>query len=80
MSKAINLSPEAMELVNEIVSPSFLEDALETLNSAEESLSSQAYDASEPVEGNNLFVTAYQVRLFSKKLSKLKNLLEDGKN
>ena len=80
MSKAINLSPEAMELVNEIVSPSFLEDALETLNSAEESLSEQAYDASEPVEGNNLFVVAYQVRLFSKKLSKLKNLLENGKN
>lgn len=79
MKKVINASPEALELINEIVNPSFIEDALETLDAAEENLSYQAYTASEAVEGNNLFVIAYQVRLFSKKLSKLKNLLENGR-
>ena len=79
MKKIINAIPEALELINEIADPSNIEDTLATLDAAEEKLSELAYEASEPAEGNNLFVIAYQVRLFSKKLSKLKNLLENGK-
>ena len=72
----INLSPEALELVNQICSPSSLEDTIFTLESAEESLQKQAYnDDNEAIE---LYTVAYQLKLFKKDLVKLKTLLENG--
>ena len=77
MSKAINLSPEALEMVNRLCNPSNLEDTIGTLNAAEEALQKQAYTENDPVEGNDLFIVAYQVKLFTKDLVKLKTLIED---
>ena len=77
MARAINLSPEALEMVNHICDPGSLEDTIGTLNAAEEALQKQAYTENDPVEGNDLFVVAYQVKLFTKDLVKLKTLIED---
>lgn len=77
MARAINLSPGALEMVNHICDPSSLEDTIGTLNAAEEELQKQAYTENDPVVGNDLFVVAYQVKLFTKDLVKLKTLIED---
>lgn len=77
MARAINLSSEALEMVNHICDPSSLEDTIGTLNAAEEALQKQAYTENDPIEGNDLFVVAYQVKLFTKDLVKLKMLIED---
>jgi len=77
MNKAINLSSEALEMVNSLCNPSNLEDTIGTLNAAEEALQKQAYTENDPIEGNDLFIVAYQVKLFTKDLIKLKTLIED---
>ena len=72
----INLSPEALELVNQICSPSSLEDTISTLESAEDSLQEQAYNYDNEALG--LYTVAYQLKLFKNNLIKLKTLLENG--
>lgn len=74
----INLSPEALELVNRLCDPENLEDKITVLDAAEEQLQQQAYAETEPVEGNNLYTVAYQVKTYKKDLMKLKTLLENG--
>lgn len=72
----INLSPEALELVNQICSPSSLEDTISTLESAEDALQKQAYENDN--EAIELYTVAYQLKLFKNNLIKLKKLLENG--
>lgn len=72
----INLSPEALELVNQICRPSSLEDTISTLESAEDNLQKQAYNYDDEALG--LYTVAYQLKLFKNNLIKLKTLLENG--
>lgn len=73
---AINLSPEAVELLNQLCEPSYLEDTITTLESAEDSLQKQAYDYDKEAIG--LYTVAYQLKLFKNELKKLKRILENG--
>lgn len=73
---AINLSPEAVAILNKICEPSHLEDTITTLESAEDSLQKQAYDYDNEAIG--LYTVAYQLKLFKNELIKLKTLLENG--
>ena len=80
MGKLINLSPEALELVNAICDPDTLSGHIVTLQAAEDTLQEQAYGELDAQEGNNLFTVAYQVKLFRKDLTKLKRIIENGKD
>ena len=76
----INLSPEAVELVNQLCDPDNLEDKITVLDIAEEQLQKLAYDE---VDSDNqvnltLYTVAYQVKMYKKDLLKLKKLLNDG--
>ena len=73
---AINLSPEAVAILNKICEPSRLEDTITTLESAEDSLQKQAYDYDNEAIG--LYTVAYQLKLFKNELKKLKRILENG--
>lgn len=72
----INLSPEAVELLNKLCEPSHLEDTITTLESAEDSLQKQAYDYDN--DAISLYTVAYQLKLFKNELKKLKRILENG--
>lgn len=74
---AINLSPKAVEMVNELCEPSHLEDTIVILESAEDSLQKQAYDYDNDAIG--LYTVAYQLKLFKNELKELKRILENGK-
>jgi len=77
---AINLSPEAVELVNQLCDPDNLEDKITVLDIAEEQLQKLAYDEvdSDNQVNLNLYTVAYQVKMYKKDLLKLKKLLNDG--
>lgn len=74
---AINLSPEAVEMLNQLCEPSHLEDTITTLESAEDSLQKQAYDYD--TDAISLYTAAYQLKLFKNELKELKRILENGK-
>lgn len=76
----INLSPEAVELVNQLCDPENLEDKITVLDIAEEQLQKLAYDEvdSDNQVNLNLYTVAYQVKMYKKDLLKLKKLLNDG--
>ncbi len=76
----INLSPEAVELVNQLCDPDNLEDKITVLDIAEEQLQKLAYDEvdSDNQVNLNLYTVAYQVKMYKKDLLKLKKLLNDG--
>ena len=76
----INLSPEAVELVNQLCDPDNLEDKITVLDIAEEQLQKLAYDEvdSDNQVNLNLYTVAYQVKMSKKDLLKLKKLLNDG--
>lgn len=78
---AINLSPEAVELVNQLCDPENLEDKITVLDIAEEQLQKLAYDEvdSDNQVNLNLYTVAYQVKMYKKDLLKLKMLLKNGK-
>lgn len=76
----INLSPEAVELVNQICEPSNLEEKINVLDAAEEQLQKLAYENDNSQDGYNLYDLAYTLKIFNKDLQKLKTLLEDGKD
>lgn len=78
---AINLSPEAVELVNQLCDPDNLEDKITVLDIAEEQLQKLAYDEvdSDNQVNLNLYTVAYQVKMYKKDLLKLKMLLKNGK-
>ena len=75
----INLSSEAVELVNQLCDPDRLESKIEVLDAAEEVLQRKAYDESDGSEIIKLFTVAYEVKIYKKDLMKLKKLLENGK-
>ena len=77
----INLSPEAVELVNQLCDPDNLEDKITVLDIAEEQLQKLAYDEvdSDNQVNLNLYTVAYQVKMYKKDLLKLKMLLKNGK-
>ena len=77
---AINLSPEAVELVNQLCDPDNLEDKITVLDIAEEQLQKLAYDEvdSDNQVNLNLYTVAYQVKMYKKDLLKLKRLLKNG--
>ena len=76
----INLSPEALELVNQLCDPDNLEDKITVLDIAEEQLQKLAFDEvdSDAQVNLNLYTVAYQVKMYRKELTKLKSLLNDG--
>lgn len=76
----INLSPEALELVNQLCDPDNLEDKITVLDIAEEQLQKLAFDEvdSDTQVNLNLYTVAYQVKMYRKELMKLKTLLDDG--
>lgn len=76
----INLSPEAVELVNQLCDPDNLEDKITVLDIAEEQLQKLAYDEvdSDNQVNLNLYTVAYQVKMYKKDLLKLKKLLNNG--
>ena len=76
----INLSPEAVELVNQLCDPDNLEDKIIVLDIAEEQLQKLAYDEvdSDDKVNLNLYTVAYQVKMYKKDLLKLKKLLNNG--
>jgi hypothetical protein len=76
----INLSPEAVELVNQLCDPDNLEDKITVLDIAEEQLQKLAFDEvdSDNQVNLNLYTVAYQVKMYKKDLLKLKKLLNDG--
>lgn len=76
----INLSPEAVELVNQLCEPSNLEEKINVLDAAEEQLQKLAYENDNSQDGYNLYDLAYTLKIFNKDLQKLKSLLEDGKD
>ena len=78
--RIINLSPEAVELVNQLCEPSNLEEKINVLDAAEEQLQKLAYENDNSQDGYNLYDLAYTLKIFNKDLQKLKSLLEDGKD
>ena len=76
----INLSPEAVELVNQLCEPCNLEEKINVLDAAEEQLQKLAYENDNSQDGYNLYDLAYTLKIFNKDLQKLKSLLEDGKD
>lgn len=73
MGKVINLTPEALELLNKFCD--MLEDHTVTLQAAEEQLQSQAFMESDTQEANNLYTTAYQVKILCRDLTKLNSII-----
>lgn len=78
MGKAINLSPEALELVNQLCDPLSLDDKIRTLETAEDRLQQSAYEK-EAEDGFVLYDVAYTIKIYRKELTKLKTLIENGK-
>jgi len=76
----INLSSEALELVNQLCDPDNLEDKITVLDIAEEQLQKLAFDEvdSDNQVNLNLYTVAYQVKMYKKELLKLKTLLNNG--
>ncbi len=79
MKKTINLSPEALELVNQLCSPSLLEEHVSNLEIAEDTLQDIAYEMSDNDKSCEMFAVAYNIKSIRKQLFKLKTLLEDGR-
>ena len=76
MNKAINLSPEALELVNQLCDPLSLDDKIRALETAEDRLQQAAYEK-EAEDGFVLYDVAYTIKIYRKELTKLKTLIEN---
>lgn len=79
MSKVINLSPDALEIVNQMLDDGHLEDTILTLDGAEDGLQRHAYESDGP-SAINLFNIAYQLKLLKKDFTKLKSILYNGRD
>lgn len=78
MAKIINLSPEALEIVNQLLDEGHLEDTIVTLDGAEDSLQGHAYESDDP-GAINLYSIAYQLKLLKNDFLKLKKILYNGR-
>lgn len=76
--KAINLSPEAVELVNGLCCADTLDEHVGNLEIAEDTLQDIAYEESDNKRSCELFAVAYNIKSLRKELSKLKTLLSNG--
>ena len=75
----INLSPEALVLVNRLCAPSNLEETITSLDAAEEKLQELASgEFSDAQKGYNLYDLAYTIKGYKKDLTELKRLLENA--
>lgn len=79
MNKVINLSPEAVELLNQLCEPENLEDNISVLDAAEEQLQQLASGERETNAGYSLYDLAYQVKSIRKDMMKLKTEIENGR-
>lgn len=79
MNKVINLSPEALEIINEICGDDELECTIALLDNVEEQMQSQAFSEDANAETCTLYSMAYQLKTLKRKLSKLRELLYDGR-
>ena len=78
--RVINLTPEAMELVNQLCDPDTLEEKIVVLEQAEDQLQETAYAyQNDREEGYKLYDVAYTVKTYRKELVKLKKLIENGR-
>jgi len=78
MNKTFNLSPEALELVNKFCNVDTLEDHINSLEVAEDTLQELAYMEGDSDQSSNIFSVAYNIKSIRKDMIKLKNLLENG--
>ncbi len=79
MKKVFNASPEVLQLVNRLCDPSLLEEHVQNLEIAEDTLQDIAYEMSDNDKSCEMFVVAYNIKSIRKHLYKLKTLLEDGR-
>lgn len=75
--KAINLSPEAMKIVNDLCDPSELDARISALEEAEDELQKIAYDM-DANDGYRVYCVAYTLKIYKNEYVKLKSLLTDG--
>lgn len=78
MNKTFNLSPEALELVNKFCNVDTLEDHINSLEVAEDTLQELAYMERDSDQSSNIFSVAYNIKSIRKDMIKLKTLLENG--
>ena len=76
MAKAINLSPEALEMVNRLCDPDVLDDMITNLDAAEEKLQELGSSSLDTTEGYNLYDVAYTLKRYRKEFTELKRLIE----
>jgi hypothetical protein len=79
MNKVINLSPEALEIVNEICGDEELECTIALLDNVEEQMQSLAFSEAASLETCTLYSMSYQLKTLKRKLSKLRGLLYYGR-
>ncbi|MBQ2674137.1 MAG: hypothetical protein IJG07_05585 [Prevotella sp.] len=78
--KAINLKPEAVELLNKMCDVDELESRIAVLDDAEEKLQDMAYQTEGDVKtGFQLYDIAYSLKTYKKELIKLKEIIGDGR-
>ena len=79
---AINLKPEAVELLNKMCDVDELEGRIAVLDDAEEQLQDAAYQmtgADEMKMGYRLYDIAYSLKTYKKELIKMKEIIGDGR-
>jgi hypothetical protein len=79
MENVINLTPEALELVNKMLNRDALQERIDVLDDAEEKLQDLAYQSQDSDEamkqGFLLYDTAYTLKTYKKQFMKLKTLI-----
>lgn len=73
---AINLSPEAVELVNQLCDPGNLEEQIVVLETAEDQLQEMAFEENDGVKSHILYDVAFQLKSLKKSFVELKKELE----
>lgn len=77
----INISPEAIVLLNQLCDPGNLEETITTLDAAEEKMQEMASgEFNDAQKGYNLYDLAYTIKGYKKDLMKLKGLLENERD
>ena len=80
---AINLKPEAVELLNQMCDVDELESRIAVLDDAEEKLQDMAFQCgadNRDAEGLNLYDIAYTLKRYKKELIELKRILGNGED
>lgn len=72
----VNASPKAVELVNRLCDPGYLDEQIKVLETAEDQLQEVAFEEGEGVKSHILYDVAYQLKTLKKTFVELKNELE----